>query len=494
MYFLGYDLGSSSVKAALFDIKTHKVIASASYPPQEMKISSPYPGWAEQDPEEWWQNVIQVTRLLMSQVPSEKHKVQGIGISYQMHGLIVLDKNRQILRPAIIWCDSRATIQGEKLYKSLGATYCQQRLLNAPGNFTAAKLSWIRENEPEIFGQIDTIMLPGDFLAFKLTGEIFTTISGLSEGTFWDFENHEPAEKLLNCVQGSGEILPKLTDTFGLQGNLTTKAAHALNLPSDIPLWYRAGDQPNNALALGVSAPGEVAASGGTSGVVYGIADAHINDTKNRINSFAHVNHSKPETRLGVLLCINACGILYRWIRQNIGNSATYDQLELLAAQSMVGAQGLSFLPFGNGGERMLLFKNESAQLYGLDLNRHERKDLIRAGLEGVAFSFVYGIEMMKTLGVPIQKINVANDNLFQSDIFSQTIANLAEATIEMKVTTGAIGAAQAAAFASGAYASLKEATFDPTISKTFNPAISGHYKQAYEQWKNYLKLSLTNS
>lgn len=496
MYYLGYDLGSSSVKAALIDASNNCVIHSTSYPDHEMHIDSSNANWAEQNPEDWWKNVIEVTGRLIKESDADIQNIKGIGITYQMHGLVVVDKNKRVLRPAIIWCDSRAVSIGDNAYRAIGAARCNQHLLNSPGNFTASKLAWIKENEPDVFSEIDKVMLPGDYLALKLTGAVKTTVNGLSEGIFWDFVQHQPADFLLKHLRFNPELIPEITDNFVEQGRVSTEAAEQLGIPDGIPLLYRAGDQPNNAMSLGVLEPGEIAASGGTSGVVYGITDQLVYDETHRINSFAHVNHKKDKNRIGVLLCINASGILYRWVRENVlGSEVSYPEMEAMARKSEVGARGLYFLPFGNGGERMLNFKNKGAQLFGLNLNLHNQSDVIRASLEGIAFSFVYGIELIESIGVPVKRIKVANDNLFQSEIFSQVIANLSGVEIEMYETTGAVGAAQGASYAGGAYDSLEKAIFTKSSLKTFKPenAISP-YQKAYSEWKKHLEISLNQS
>lgn len=490
MLYIGYDIGSSSIKAAIIDSATNRQVAVASYPEQEMEIISHKNGWAEQHPEDWWTHLCQATKLVLSQSRVSKKDIVGIGISYQMHGLVVVDKHHEVLRPAIIWCDSRAVDTGEKALEAIGSDLCNSHLLNAPGNFTASKLKWVKENEPEIFNSIFKLMLPGDYIALKLTGAITTTVSGLSEGMFWDFQNHQVADFLMENLGFDDSIIPEIVPTFSIQGKLTEQAAEALGLHKDVIVGYRGGDQPNNAWSMGVLNPGEIAATGGTSGVVYGVQDVPVFDPKSRVNSFAHVNHTIENQRIGILLCINGAGIQYRWMKQMLASKeVSYGDLEGIISQIPIGSDGLSVLPFGNGAERMLSNKDMGAQINNIQFNRHTKSHLYRAALEGIAFSFVYGMEVLNELGLHVNKLRVGNDNLFQSQVFSETISTLTHAPIEMLETTGAIGAARGAAFANGAFNSLAEAVSGDKLVKEYQPISKEYqaYSTAYENWKNNL-------
>lgn len=495
MYLLGYDIGSSSIKAAIVDAATRQVRAAASFPETEMEIAAPQAGWAEQSPEMWWQHLCSLTRQLLQKSGIDKGDIQSIGIAYQMHGLVLLDKAGQVLRPAIIWCDSRAVDIGNAAFTALGPGYCLEHFLNSPGNFTASKLKWVKDNEPDIFRRIHKIMLPGDYIAYKLTGVIGTTITGLSEGIFWDFKNHEPAAGLLQHFGFDASLLPPVLEVFGEQGKLSQSAALETGLAEGTPLAYRAGDQPNNALSLNVLDPGEVAATGGTSGVVYGVFDSLVSDPNNRVNSFAHVGHSAAAPRIGVLLCINGAGIQYSWMRRQIaGEGAPYSEMEKLAAAAPIGADGLCMLPFGNGAERMLGNRDPGAHWCNLQFNRHSKGHLYRAALEGVAFSFVYGIEILKSLGLTANVIRVGNDNLFQSPVFAHTVASLIGAEIEVLKTNGATGAAIAGGFAAGHFSSIKEGLQGLQVENVFSPSASGgQYQAAYQQWLASLEKILSN-
>lgn len=490
MYLLGYDLGSSSIKAALIKAGTHEVIKTVQYPPIEMDILAEKQGWAEQQPEVWWQNVCIVTKNLLKETQVDPNLIFAIGISYQMHGLVLIDKKQQVLRPSIIWCDSRAVEIGEKAIKDIGEEKCLSHLLNSPGNFTLSKLKWVKDNEPHIYDKINKFLLPGDFLAMKLTGEVNTTVSGLSEGILWDFKKDKIANFALENFEIDKSLVPDIVPTFHQQGKLQRSAAELLGLPKGIPITYRAGDQPNNAMALGVTKPGQVAATGGTSGVVYGISDQPKYDEQQRVNSFAHVNHKIEGTRIGVLLCINGAGIQYSWLKKQIAaENTTYSQMEEMIGKLPVGSEQLTVLPFGNGAERILHNKNLGSHIVNLHFNKHSKAHLYRAALEGVAFAFVYGMKILNELDISTDLIRVGNDNLFQSPVFSTTISTLIGATIEVLDTNGAIGAAKAAEIALENASNLEAIFQDIHKEKIYEPqSDKAEYIDAYQSWEEKLK------
>jgi xylulokinase len=493
MLSLGYDIGSSSIKCAIFDCESGETVAHGSHPAEEMQISAPRQGWAEQDPEVWWSYVVTLTRELVHQKKIDPTRIQAIGISYQMHGLILVDKQQRVLRPSIIWCDSRAVDIGRKAFDTLGSDFCLEHLLNSPGNFTASKLRWVKENEPEVFKKAYKVMLPGEFIAMKLTGEIATTVSGLSEGIYWDFKENAVSSELLEYFQVEERLLPEVNPTFSIQGRVTKSAAQQLGLREGTSVAYRAGDQPNNAFSRNVLNPGEAAATAGTSGVVYGITDKVRFDVKSRVNPFAHVNHSPDEPRLGVLLCINGTGILNSWLRRNVAAGMSYAEINALAAGIDVGSDGVTVIPFGNGAERILENRNIGCQILGLDFNRHSRAHLLRASQEGIAFSFKYGLEIMKEMGMEIGVIRAGHANMFLSAIFRQTLANIAGATIELYDTDGAEGAARGAAVGAGLFASFQEAFKSLEKIKEEHPSVDASDKThaAYDRWLSQLQRSL---
>lgn len=488
-YLLGIDVGSSSVKASLLDVASGTCAGSAYYPKTEQKIDSPQPGFAEQDPQCWYDCARDAVRDAIREAEAAPESVKAIGIAYQMHGLVCVDKNQNVLRPSIIWCDSRAVPYGQAAFTALGAETCLSHLMNSPGNFTAAKLAWVKENEPDVFAKIDKIMLPGDWLAMKLTGEACTTASGLSEGMFWDFKNEAPADFLMKHYGFDASLLARIVPTFGVQGQLTAAAAADFGLKAGTPVSYRGGDQPNNALSLNVFNPGEIAATAGTSGVVYGVTDAKKYDPQSRVNTFAHVNHSENDPRLGVLLCINGTGILNAWTKRLLGD-ISYKELDEMACATPVGSDGVTVLPFGNGAERVLGNRNIGAQIAGIDFNRHSRAQISRAVQEGIVFSFMYGMEVMSEVGIELKTIRAGYANMFRSDVFCETLAGVSGATIELYETDGSLGAARGAGVGAGLYASFEEAFSKLEKRKVIKPG-KGPYKEAYERWKTHLKKAL---
>ncbi len=479
------------MKAALVDGDTNAVLSLTHYPDKEMDIQAPSPGWAEQDPEVWWDAIVNVTRrLLEGQPQSIKDEIHGIGISYQMHGLVVVDKSHKVIRPAIIWCDGRAVDIGDQAFERIGRQRCLQNTLNSPGNFTASKLKWVKDNEPDSFSRIHKIMLPGDYIAMQMTGELTTTPSGLSEGILWDFVKNEPAKFILEDMGFSNDLIPEIKDTFSIQGELRDSIAEELGLRSGIPVGYRAGDQPNNAMSLGVLEPGQVAGTGGTSGVVYGVVDKVTYDPASRVNNFLHVNHQLENPRIGVLLCINGTGIMYRWIKDQMGPNLTYTEMEDILNKVPVGSEGLRILPFGNGAERMLENQDIGARFSNVQLNIHRKEHFFRAALEGIAYSFHFGMDIIKEMGLKLNSLVVGNDNLFQSDVFSNTLADLIQTEIKIVETTGAVGAAKALGYTLG-HKTLDEAMAGLKTVKTISPGTADPHLENYEMWKTDIKKSL---
>lgn len=489
MYLLGYDIGSSSVKAALVDASTGACIASDFFPKSEAPIKALQPGWAEQNPESWWKNLSEATASVLNHAGVDSSDIKAIGISYQMHGLVLLDKECKVLRDAIIWCDSRGVPYGEKAFEELGSEHTLSRLLNSPGNFTAAKLQWVKQNEPGIFEKIDKIMLPGDYIAMRLTGEVCTTPSGLSEMMLWDFRENAVARFLMDYFGYDESIIPEIKATFCEQGRLSALAASELGLAEGTPVTYRAGDQPNNALSLNVFNPGEVASTAGTSGVVYGINGTVDYDARSRVNNFAHVNHSANQTRIGVMTCISGTGILNSWCKRNIApDGISYAAMNDLAAEAPVGSAGVTVLPFGNGAERVLENRQTGCSFHGINFNIHNRSHLLRAAQEGIVFSFMYGMEIMESIGMKIDKIHAGHANMFLSTIFRETLAGVSGATIELYDTDGAVGAAKGAGIGAGIYRDNNEAFASLVKLDEIHPAADRTpYLEAYARWKKCL-------
>ena len=488
-YLLGFDVGSSSVKASLVNADSGKCVASAFYPEKEAPIMGVKAGWAEQDPDSWWKYAKLSLKKIMNDAGATGEDIKAIGISYQMHGLVCVDKNLKPLRSSIIWCDSRAVPYGEKAFKELGAEQCLSHLLNSPGNFTAAKLAWVKENEPDLYNKIYKVMLPGDYLALRLSGVANTTVSGLSEGMFWDFKENKPAQFLLDYYGFDSSLIADIVPTFAVQSEVCAEAAAELGLKAGTPITYRGGDQPNNALSLNVLNPGEIAATAGTSGVVYGVLGEVNYDKQSRVNTFAHVNHTAAQTRLGVLLCINGTGILNAWVHRNITPDISYAEMNDLAAQAPIGSEGVTIIPFGNGAERVLENKEIGCSINGLNFNKHSKAHLVRAAQEGIVFSFCYGMEIMQQMGMDIKKIHAGKANMFLSPLFRNTLAGVSGATIELYDTDGSVGAAKGAGMGVGIYKDNNEAFASLEKLEVIEPDTNNReaYKQAYEAWKNTL-------
>jgi xylulokinase len=487
MYLLGIDVGTSSIKVAVVDVKTQRSLATIQYPEDETAIKSVQPGWAEQAPIDWWHNVQQAILKVNALDLFNPKEISAIGIAYQMHGLVVVDKNQEVLRDSIIWCDSRAVELGEKAFDAIGHEKSLDSLLNSPGNFTASKLAWVKNNEPAIYEQIDKIMLPGDFIAMKLTGEITTSISALSEGVFWDFKKDEISADVMNYYGINYDLIPEVRPLFAEHGKLKEGIATLLGLTPGIPVSYKSGDQPNNALSLNVLKPGEVAATAGTSGVIYGVSDGLTYDKQSRVNTFAHVTYSPEKKHTGVLLCINGTGSMYRWAKHTFAPYLSYSELNHIAAQAPIGSKGLRILPFGNGAERMLNNQYTGAQLLGVDLNTHHQADIFRAVQESIVFAFRYGLDIIRENGMDPKVIRAGKANLFLSDLFAQTFVDVTGVPVELYENDGSVGAALGAGIGAGIFGSAEEAFSQHERLAYLEPKNTEAYEPIYQHWKQLL-------
>ncbi len=490
---LGLDIGSSFVKAALVDADAGALVAQASAPDREMAIAAPQPGWAEQDPAEWWANAVAAARAAIGRSGQPGTAVCAVGISYQMHGLVVVDAAQRVLRPAIIWCDGRAVEIGERAFAEIGQLSCLARLLNSPGNFTASKLRWVKEHEPDVFASVHTFMLPGDYIAMRLTGRAATTASGLSEGILWDYLDGGVSGDVLAAYDLKRSLIPEIVPTFGHQGAVTAQAAGELGIAPAVPVAYRAGDQPNNAFSLKVLEPGEVAATAGTSGVVYGVGDRATWDNESRVNTFLHVNHRPEAPRYGVLLCVNGTGSLNRWLKSAIGEGLSYDEMNGLALGAPIGSDGVVVLPYGNGAERTLSNRDPGAAVFGLSFNRHTRAHLFRAAQEGIVFALNYGVDIMRGMGVEVRAVRAGRANMFLSPLFARAFADTSGAVVELFDTDGAQGAARAAGVGAGIFPTHADAFGGLRAVSRYEPdrATSPQYRDAYQRWVGRLESHL---
>jgi len=487
---LGIDIGSSSIKVSLLDADSGKSIGAKSFPEEEMQIQSPEKGWAEQDPETWWKYVQQATKHVLFEAAIKSKELQGIGIAYQMHGLVLVDKNQKVLRSSIIWCDSRAVEIGEAAFSEMGEEYCLSHLLNSPGNFTASKLRWVIENQPELATKIHKIMLPGDFIAMKLSGEIVTSETGLSEGIFWDFKANGISQKVLDQYQINPNWIPRALPSFSQQGNVTELASELTGIEAGVPITYRAGDQPNNAFSLQVLKPGELATTAGTSGTVYGVCDTPLYDPKSRVNTFVHVNHTKENPSYGVLLCVNGTGILNSWIKKLVGGQKIdYPEMNMMASSAPIGADGLVFIPFGNGAERIMQNKPVGAHLLGIDLLKHSKNHVLRAGQEGIVSALTYGFRIMQDMGMNLKTVKAGHANMFLSPLFRKTFVNMNKVVLELYDTDGAQGAARGAGIGAGVFASTSEAFEGLSLLESVEPNSNffNQYEDVYQNWLHAL-------
>ena len=487
MLLLGIDIGTSSIKVSIVDAQTQNCVATAQYPDTETGITSHQKGWAEQSPDMWWENVQQAILKANATKKFNPADIKAIGIAYQMHGLVCVDKQQRVLRDSIIWCDSRAVEIGNRAFDTIGHERSLKHLLNSPGNFTAAKLAWVKENEPATFALIDKIMLPGDFIAMKLTGDITTSVAALSEGVFWDFKEQELSKDVFNYFGFDQSIIPEIKEVFTTHGNISAAVANQLSLQPGIPVTYKAGDQPNNALSLNVLEPGEVAATAGTSGVIYGVTDQLVFDQQSRINSFAHVNYVAHQKRIGVLLCINGTGILNSWIKKVTGNIYSYQQMNEAAATVAAGSDGLKMLPFGNGAERMLGNQLLQSHIHQIDFNVHGPAHLFRAAQEGIAFAFRYGVDIMRENGMQPSVIRAGKANMFLSDVFTNCFVNATNIPVELHDCDGSVGAAKGAGIGVGFYISPKDAFSNAVPIDWVEPTQSKLYDELYSEWKELI-------
>lgn len=487
MLLLGIDIGTSSVKISVVDSQTQKSVASTHFPESEAAILSPEPGWAEQSPNMWWEFAQQAILKLNATKKYNPADIGAIGIAYQMHGLVIVDKDQKVLRDSIIWCDSRAVEIGEKAFRAIGKSEALSSLLNSPGNFTASKLGWVKEHEPFLYQQVDKMMLPGDFIAMKLSGEITTSVSALSEGIFWDFQKDQLSEAIFKHFGFSKDLVPVVKPVFSEHGKVSSKVAEALGLKAGIPITYKAGDQPNGALSLNVFEPGEVAATAGTSGVIYGVTDKVTYDPLSRVNTFAHVNYAGNRKRLGVLLCINGTGIMNRWVKVVAGQNLSYEQMNETAAKAAPGCKGLCVLPFGNGAERMLENKLVGAHFHGIDLNLHGQAEVFRASQEGIAFSFRYGLDIMRESGMSPSVIRASHANMFLSEVFTEVFVNVTGVPVELYSGDGSVGAAIGAGLGAGVYSSQADAFKNMKKLKVVEPSAKTDYETHYSRWKDIL-------
>lgn len=493
MHYLGIDLGSSSVKVCLADANG-KEIASAKAPIDgEMEIISTSSGFAEQNPEDWWAMLTHGIKQLKEQGHNLAN-VKAIGIAYQMHGLVAMNDSFIPLRPAIIWCDSRAIPLGEKAFQEIGEEKALKKLLNSPGNFTAAKLAWVKNNEPDIYNKIAFIGLPGDWLAARLTGQLNATVSGLSEGIFIDHSTGQISNDVLNAFSIDKNFIKQPGESFRRFGKVLPTWCDEFGFNADAEVCYVAGDQPNNAFSLSAINPGEVAINAGTSGVLYAVSETPVVDMQQRVNTFAHVTHTTNKPSFGVLACVNGTGIQYSWLRHMLANNGDLSFIDLnnLAKTAPPGCDGLHVFSFGNGAERILNNRNIGASFTNINFHKHGPQHLIRAAQEGIAFSLVYCIEIFKEIGIEIKVLKAGSANLFNSPLFRQIVADTSGIPVEVINADGALGAARGAMVGSQAI-DIKTIGSEmiQTVARVEPSENTQLYRQIYNEWLGELQHQL---
>lgn len=493
MLLLGIDLGTSSIKVSVLDAQTNRRITSTQYPETEAAILSEQQGWAEQDPRTWWSYTKSAIQKLNNSGLYNPKNIGAIGIAYQMHGLVIVDKHLDPIRNAIIWCDSRAVELGNTAIADLGNEKFLDSHLNSPGNFTASKLAWVKNNEPSLYEKIYKFMLPGDYLSMCLTGEINSNSSSISEGILWDFKKNKVSETLLNYYGIDVDLVPEILPVFSNYGKIKADVAEELGLSSEAFVSYKAGDQPNNALSLNVFDAGEVAATAGTSGVIYAVTDQLVYDQESRVNSFAHVNHNENNPSLGVLLCINGTGIQNSWIKKVTARGHDYVKINQLASDIAIGSDGVTVLPFGNGAERMLNNRIVQAHIENIDFVRHDDAHLWRAAQEGIAYSFRYGLDILKKNGIEPKVIRAGHANLFLSPVFQQSFAGVTNVAVELYDNDGSVGAALGAGLGAQVFGSRVEAFAGLEKHGIIEPSHVSLYDELYEKWKYSLNKKLFN-
>lgn len=469
MAFLGIDVGTSSVKVSIVG-EDGVILASATAPASsERAINSPNPNWAEQNPEDWWEDAQQAILNL----PLEARlQVEAIGIAYQMHGLVLVDSQFQPVRPSIIWCDGRNIQESQILAESLGLDALENRLLNKPGTLTLAKLAWVAEHEPETLAKAHTFGLPGDFIAYKLTGEWSTTKSGYSEMVGWDFGASIPFEEGFRKA-GWKLPLPEARPNLEEGAPIQKVIAEKLGLPPSARVTYRAGDQPNNAFGLGVLQQGETAISAGTSGVLYGIGDSSPG-LHEGINRFLHVN-----SQIGVLMCLNGVGSALAFARRTWFQNQSYEALSELASQANP-ENCPYFFPFGNGAERILSERAFSG-FTELDFNRHNLPELARSVFEGIAFAYRLGSEKMEKAGCLSKVVNGTESGLLKSSFFAQLLANELQVELILSEGDGSTAAARGAALG------IKKILPKPAPLKRYLPTSPANHER-FSHWHKILE------
>jgi len=461
-YILGIDVGTTGTRAVLVD-QSGAVVKGATT--DHLPISILQPQWAEQEPEDWWQATVSSVRKVLSQSGVSAADIAGIGLSGQMHGVVLLDKDYNVLRPSIIWCDQRSQAQADWFTDRIG----KQRLIEITCNpaltgFSVPKFLWVRDNQPEIYSQMRKLLLPKDYIRFRLTSEFATEVSDAAGTLLLDVPERRWSSEILNALELDEDLLPRVYESPEITGRITRAAAEATGLKEGTPVVGGGGDQAAGAVGNGVVAPGIISSTIGTSGVVFAFTERPSLDPKGRVHTFCHAVPGKWHV-MGVT---QGAGLSLRWFRDNFGGqeiqigqftgSDPYELLAAEAAQAQAGCEGLIFLPYLMGERTPHLDPNARGVLFGLTA-RHNRSHVIRAILEGVAYSLRDTLEIFKEMDVPVEQVRASGGGgrsglwrQIQADVFNTEI-------VTINATEGsAYGAALLAAVGTGIFSTVEEA------------------------------------
>jgi xylulokinase len=446
MHLLGVDVGTGGTRALVLD-PNGSILASATE--EHQPFASPRIGWAEQDPEDWWRACGIAVRNALAEAKVRPDQVACIGFSGQMHGAVMLDAADVVVRPALIWCDVRTEKQCHDLTRKIGAENLIRLTCNpALPNFTLTKFLWVRENEPENWKRVRSVMLPKDYVRFRLTGERATDMADASGTLLLDVAHRRWSDEVLQAAQVEKSLLPRLFESSEICGKVSAAGAAATGLPPGTPVVAGAGDQAAGAVGMGIAAPGAVSATIGTSGVVFAATDRPALDPQGRLHTFCHA----VPGRWHVMGVTQAAGLSLRWFRDCFGTAGPtiepdpYERLTAEAADVPPGSEGLLWAPYLMGERTPHLDPNARAALIGLTAS-HRRGHVVRAILEGVAFSLRDSFTLLAEMQVPVRNIRLGGGGA-RSPLWRQIQADVYGREVE--ILEAEEGAAYGAAILAG--------------------------------------------
>ena len=456
-YVIGIDVGTGGTRAVLVDEKG-AVLASATH--EHLPFASPQNGWAEQDPHDWWNACKQALGKLLEESAVQKTEIAAIGLTGQMHGAVLLDENDEVLRHALIWCDQRTQEECDELDKTVGTKRLVELTSNpALTNFTLTKLMWVRTHEPEIWKRFRSFLLPKDYIRLQLTGVRATDVSDASGTLLLDVANRRWSQEMLKATRLDARCLPQLFESQQVVGTITAHAALETGLAEGTPVVAGAGDQAAGAIGMGIVKAGDVSATIGTSGVVFAATDQPFLDPQGRLHTFCHA----IPNRWHVMGVTQAAGLSLRWFRDTFGivNGVTespYESLSREASAIPAGADGVLWAPYLMGERTPHLDSEVRGALIGLAAS-HGRGHIIRAILEGVAFSLKDTLTIFAEIGVPVNDIRLGGGGAL-SPLWRQIQADVyAKPVSQLKAEQGAAhGAAVLAGVGAGLWTSVDDA------------------------------------